>query len=289
MARRTGGTALRNTVTEAQSRRSVSISSSSPSSSSSQLSITLKSSDLDCPTCLEPLKGPIYQCRNGHITCSACLNKVHKKCPACRIPIGDIRCRAMERVIESSVVPCCNAVYGCKETSSYGNGSAHEEVCVYVRCFCPLPNCSYTGAYKDLQTHALNTHSWDVENLIPFEFDYAQIFSMNLAKSKTALFQEEKEGDLIVVQAVKGTHGGVCVTASHIAPSTLGLRNLSCSLAKLNAYTTLRIGLMVKKIQKVREPEEPKEDFLFIPDYMLSDDHLKMQICVGNELSYAHI
>lgn len=46
-------------ITEAQSRRSVS---SSPSSSSSQQCVKLKVSDvLDCPTCCEPLKRPIYQ------------------------------------------------------------------------------------------------------------------------------------------------------------------------------------------------------------------------------------
>lgn len=94
---------------------------------------------------------------------------------------------------------------------------------------------------------------------------------------------------MIVVQTFKRTNGGVCVTVSHIAPLSLGLRNLSCSLAKLNAYTTLRLGVMVKKIQKLREQEEPREDFLFIPDYMLSDNHLKMQICVGSEFKYVHI
>ncbi|KAG2322043.1 hypothetical protein Bca52824_015256 [Brassica carinata] len=278
-------------VTEAPSRRSVGRSSSSPSSSSSlQLSVQLNCSEiLDCPTCLEPLKGPIYQCRNGHLTCYECLPRVHRQCPACRIPIGDVRCRAMERVIESSTVPCRNAIYGCRETTLYGNQWNHEKECVHVRCRCPLPDCSYTGGYKHLQSHARLRHSWDVENLTPFVFDSPQIFSMNLARKKTALFQEEKEGDLVVVQAVKGTNGGVYVTVSCIAPLTPGLRSLSCSIAKLNAYTTLKLGLMVKKIQSVREPEEPTEDFLFIPDYMLSDDHLKMQICIGNEFKYAHI
>ncbi|CAH8363038.1 unnamed protein product [Eruca vesicaria subsp. sativa] len=274
-------------IGDTQSRRSVS--SSSPGSSSSQQLIKLKSSEiLDCPTCCEPLKRPIYQCSNGHLACSLCCLKLRKKCPFCRLPIGEIRCRAMEKVIESSMVPCRNSTYGCQHTSPYGDQSTHERRCMYVACFCPLPHCNYTGAYMDVQTHARATHSWDAENLIPFVFDTPQIFSMNLAKKKTTIFQEEKGGDLVVVQAFKGTHGGVCVTVSCITPM-YGSPNLSCSLAKLNAYTTLRLGVRVKKIQKVVEPEEPKDDFMFVPDYMLSGDHLKMQICVGSEYKYVHI
>ncbi|KAF8048246.1 hypothetical protein N665_2591s0001 [Sinapis alba] len=271
-------------VREAQSRGG------SPDASSSQLSVKLKSSELlDCPTCLDPLMGPIYQCTNGHLTCSSCLGKVRNQCPFCRMPIGEIRCRAMERLIESSLVPCCNAIYGCRETSPYGNQSRHEKACAYVPCFCPLPDCNYTGAYKNLQAHTRASHSWDVENLTPFVFDTPQMFNMNLAKKMTAVFQEKKEGDLIVVQAFKGTQGGVLVTVSSIVPSISGLRDLSCSIAKLNGYTTLKLGLMVKKIQNVREQEEPKDAFMFIPDYMLSDDQCKMQICVGRKYKYAHI
>ncbi|KAL0701020.1 hypothetical protein Bca4012_057142 [Brassica carinata] len=123
------------------------------------------------------------------------------------------------------------------------------------------------------ETHALASHSWDTENLIPFVFDSSQLFSMSLAKKKTTVFQEE--GDLVVVQSFKGAHGSVCVTVSCIAPMSL------------NAYTTLKLGLMVKIILKVREQAELKDDFMFFPDYMLSGDHLKMQICIGSEYKYA--
>ncbi|KAL0801093.1 hypothetical protein Bca101_056269 [Brassica carinata] len=96
---------------------------------------------------------------------------------------------------------------------------------------------------------------------------------MRLAKKKTTVFQEE--GDLVVVQSFKGAHGSVCVTVSCIAPMSL------------NAYITLKLGLMVKIILKVREQAELKDDFMFFPDYMLSGDHLKMQICIGSEYKYA--
>ncbi|CAG7903941.1 unnamed protein product [Brassica rapa] len=275
------------TVAEAQSRGYLGSSSSSSSIPSSP--VKLNSTEiLDCPTCLEPLRGPIYQCHNGHITCSPCLPRVYKHCPVCRMPIGDIRCRAMEMVIESSAVPCRYAMYGCKETTLYGD-QAHEKVCLYTRCQCPVTNCNYAGGYKEVEAHARLLHSWDVEDLTPFVFNTPQIFSINLARTSRAVFQEEKEGDMIVVQTFKRTNAGLCVTVNHIAPLSLGLRNLSCSIAKLNSFTTLRLGVMVKRIQNVREQEEPIEDFLFIPDYMLIDNHLKMQICVGSEFKYVHI
>nr|BAA85460.1 ORF-b [Brassica rapa] len=204
------------------------------------------------------------------------------------MPIGDIRCRAMEMVIESSAVPCRYAMYGCKETTLYGD-QAHEKVCLYTRCQCPVTNCNYAGGYKEVEAHARLLHSWDVEDLTPFVFNTPQIFSINLARTSRAVFQEEKEGDMIVVQTFKRTNAGLCVTVNHIAPLSLGLPNLSCSIAKLNSFTTLRLGVMVKRIQNVREQEEPSEDFLFIPDYMLIDNHLKMQICVGSEFKYVHI
>ena len=48
---------------------------------------------LECPVCLEtPKAGPLYQCENGHILCSGCIDKV-QECPQCRakLPVTRIR------------------------------------------------------------------------------------------------------------------------------------------------------------------------------------------------------
>ncbi|KAG7586023.1 Zinc finger SIAH-type [Arabidopsis thaliana x Arabidopsis arenosa] len=262
----------------------------SGSPNSSQL-VKLQSSDvLDCPTCCEPLKRPIYQCSNGHLACSSCCKKLNKRCSFCRCNIGDIRCRAMEKVIEASLVPCRNAKHGCKETTTYCNQSSHEKVCFYAQCSCPVSNCNYIGSYTNLKRHACSTaHAWDEDDvLIPFVFDRPRIFTMNLGKKKTVVFKEEKEGDLIVVQAFKGSEG-VYVTVNRIAHMALGIRGFSCSLAKLNQYSTVRIGTMVKKIQKVREQMDPQDDVMWIPPKMLSGEHWKMQICIGDKYKYIHI
>lgn len=214
---------------------------------------------------------------------------MNKRCSFCRSPIGDIRCRAMEKVIETTIVPCPNAKYGCKESTAYGiESSSHEKLCVFAPCFCPVQNCNYVGSYTDLIDHTHAAHFWDEDELIPFVFDSPLIFGMNLSKKKMAVLQEEKDGDLIVVQAFVGPEG-VSVTVSCIAPLAPGIRNLSCSLAKLNQYTTLRLGLVVKKIQKVNGQMQFEDGFMFIPSYMLSGDNLKMQICIGSEYKYIHI
>lgn len=62
-------------------------------------------------------------------------------------------------------------------------------------------------------------------------FDTPLIFGMNLGTKNMVFFREEKEGDLIVVQAFKGSEG-VYVTLNCIAPMAPGIRNLSCSLAR---------------------------------------------------------
>ncbi|KAG7650777.1 E3 ubiquitin-protein ligase SINA-like 5 [Arabidopsis thaliana] len=253
--------------------------------------VKLQSSDvLDCPTCCEPLKRPIYQCSNGHLACSSCCQKLNKKCSFCRCNIGDIRCRAMEKVIEASIVPCPNAKHGCKETTTYCNQSSHEKVCKFVRCSCPVSNCNYVSSYSNLKSHACSTaHVWGEDDIhFQLVIDRPRIFNMNLGRKKTVVFKEEKEGDLIVVQAFKGLEG-VYVTVNRIAHMAPGIRDLSCSLAKLNEYSTLRSGSLVKKIQKVREKMHLEDDLMWIPPKMLSGDHWKMQICIAYGYKFIHI
>ena len=46
---------------------------------------------LECPVCFEVTRtGPVFNCRNGHLICSACKPKV-KSCPVCRSV--DLDCR----------------------------------------------------------------------------------------------------------------------------------------------------------------------------------------------------
>ncbi|KFK33270.1 hypothetical protein AALP_AA6G352900 [Arabis alpina] len=240
---------------------------SSSSNKDSSLFVTLLDSDvLDCPICCEPLKTPIFQCDNGHLACSVCCTKVRNRCPCCTLPIGYIRCRAMEKVIETSRVSCTNAKYGCKQNMLYGNRFHHEKLCVFTPCSCPIHNCNYTGYYKDVNNHVRLKHKDDV---IPFVWDASVRISLDIDQ-KTTVFQEEKSGEVIVVQLFQGLHV-VYVTVSCIRPLSPVVGTLSCYLVNVTVDSSLKQVFKVKNIQKVGN-EHPKDGFMVIPSYMLSGE-----------------
>ena len=53
----------------------------------------------ECPVCFEPLQKPVFQCRNGHLMCCACVGKIersrNKACPTCRVALTE-RIRSLE-------------------------------------------------------------------------------------------------------------------------------------------------------------------------------------------------
>ncbi|KAL1206998.1 E3 ubiquitin-protein ligase SINA-like 7 [Cardamine amara subsp. amara] len=100
-----------------------------------------------------PVIEPIEMCDNGHVACSCCCPKLSNKCPACASSIGQIRCRAMESVLESIFVPCRNEKLGCTQNVSYVKESTHAKECYFSPCSCPVQDCDYTGSYKDLYSH----------------------------------------------------------------------------------------------------------------------------------------
>ncbi|CAA0406020.1 unnamed protein product [Arabidopsis thaliana] len=257
---------------------------SSSSSKDSPLSVTLLDPDvLDCPICCEPLKIPIFQCDNGHLACTLCCTKVRNRCPSCTLPIGYVRCRAMEKVIEASRVSCLNAKYGCKESTSYGNRFSHEQVCVFTPCSCPILDCHYTGYYKDLKNHVRAEHK---DDLISFVWNTRLTISLDLNK-KTTILQEENDGHVIVVQVFRALHA-VYVSVSCIAPLTPGVGRLSCRLAKITVDSLLKQGFMVKNIQKVTN-EHPEDGFMLIPSYLFSgNDNLNLQIWIGHGRIFVH-
>uniref|UniRef100_A0A1J3DUI3 RING-type E3 ubiquitin transferase n=1 Tax=Noccaea caerulescens TaxID=107243 RepID=A0A1J3DUI3_NOCCA len=258
------------------------VNSQSSSSRDSPLSLMLLDPDvLDCPICYEALKIPIFQCDNGHVACSACCTKVRNRCPSCTLPIGYIRCRAMEKVIEASRVSCPNAKYGCKENMLYGSRFSHEKLCVFAPCSCPVRNCNYVGYHKDLNSHVRDKHKDD--DVIPFVWDKSLSISFHV-REDTTILQEENDGEVIVVKAFKGLHV-VYVTVSCIAPSAPpGVGKLSCHLVNRAADSSLTQGFMVKNIGKVGN-EQPEDGFVVIPSYMLAGDVL---ISIGRGRIFVH-
>ena len=101
----------------------------------------------------------VFQCDNRHMACSSCCSKLRDICPTCASPIGHIRCRGMETVIESVFLPCINAELGCAEKVSFLKESTHKKESSFSLCSCPVQECNYTGSYTDLYDHyAIYTH-----------------------------------------------------------------------------------------------------------------------------------
>jgi len=66
---------------------------------------------IECPVCMiTPRRGYIYQCYNGHVTCSTCYQRLkqdHNRCPECNEPYQrdkDNRCLMAEKLRDGSVL-----------------------------------------------------------------------------------------------------------------------------------------------------------------------------------------
>ncbi|KAL6847806.1 hypothetical protein ACP4OV_021934 [Aristida adscensionis] len=122
---------------------------------------TIEVGAFSCHECTRPLRPPIFQCSLGHhFFCSSCCDgQPGKKCPLCsqRAPLQ--RSRAMDRAVESIVVPCSYAKYGCcAESIPYYHREAHEKACPRAPCFCPEPGCAFAGRAEELFGHFAADH-----------------------------------------------------------------------------------------------------------------------------------
>ncbi|KDP22663.1 hypothetical protein JCGZ_02505 [Jatropha curcas] len=161
-------------------------------------SVIVKSFDmelLDCPICFKPFDIPIFQCENGHTACSSCCQNIAKKCPSCAMPIGSIRCRAIEMVLESVQVRCRNVKYRCFRTFSYGKSFfEHEKICAQFPCSCPIQGCKSKDNASDLYEHCTKDHLDCVSNFI---FDYA--FTISFSIDDKFVFLRERGGVLFIL------------------------------------------------------------------------------------------
>eukprot|EP00938_MAST-03A_sp_MAST-3A-sp1_P005758 g5758.t1 len=126
---------------------------------------------LECPICLDTMGPPIFQCREGHLICSPCREKIDK-CPTCRIPLDNIRNRALENMVAKMVMPCPNRIYGCTMTPRFEDMARHQEVCQYRMYHCPRSrsSCTWQGPLSQVANHLKEKHnmafSYDDHGLI---------------------------------------------------------------------------------------------------------------------------
>ncbi|KAG9157837.1 hypothetical protein Leryth_000023 [Lithospermum erythrorhizon] len=170
---------------------------------------------LDCPICYEALTIPVYQCENGHIACASCCFRIGYKCPSCSQRIGTIRCRSIERIINSVKFVCPNLEYGCKETMFYNKREAHGKACIFAPCSCPLESCDYVGSAKNLYAHFRGKHFSSASR---FNYKDPLEFFLDIDEPRTVILQEKTDGRIFILNHVDGPFPHainlICIAAS---------------------------------------------------------------------------
>lgn len=99
------------------------------------------------------------QCKNGHIICALCCEKLKQGCPSCSKPTGRIRNIAIEKILESLEVSCKHAAHGCQEVLKFTKQRDHEEhLCKYRSYLCPIPHCQHKCPKGEMPLHFEQEH-----------------------------------------------------------------------------------------------------------------------------------
>ena len=111
------------------------------------------------PCCYEYILPPIWQCKQGHLICTSCKNKV-LSCPTCRGTLDTIRCLALEKISESLQFPC---KYDCDKMLHTSEKLQHEDECQLHPFNCPMDgynNCqNWKGDRNAVVKHLLSHHT----------------------------------------------------------------------------------------------------------------------------------
>lgn len=105
---------------------------------------TVEAEKIRCDICFQPFGDQIFMCKNGHPACASCCLTMNRKC-YCTEPIGDIRCRPLETILEAMTRPCSFKAHGCREIVSYAGMRGHEAACRFAPHHCPFDGCTYYG------------------------------------------------------------------------------------------------------------------------------------------------
>lgn len=129
--------------------------------SNAKLSIQTQPPDyLICPICMEFYLGhSIFQCNEGHVLCVTCFIRldVPRKCPSCRIPMGEIRNRVLEEIAGKYPVQCKWRY--CKHIGPAQNFWSHKCYCEHRHGQCVLKDCGWEGYGDELETHLKEKHN----------------------------------------------------------------------------------------------------------------------------------
>jgi E3 ubiquitin-protein ligase SIAH1 len=115
--------------------------------------------ELECVVCMTAMHQGIYQCMNGHVVCGECKPRLRGTCATCRVPLGDTRNRAMERIAACIEMPCRFSDSGCTASLTGALREQHECGCSFRPFACPLSaSCPFEGSLEDLSAHLQSAH-----------------------------------------------------------------------------------------------------------------------------------
>ncbi|CAK7344125.1 unnamed protein product [Dovyalis caffra] len=220
------------------------------------------------------------ECENGHTACSSCCSKLAHKCPSCLLPIGHIRCRAIEKVLESAKISCQNMKYGCKETVYYSKKGDHEKTCIYAPCSCPVSGCSFISSSEQLYSHLSSSHVGDMKQ---FEYNCSIPVSF-IASEKFVVLQEEKEGVVFILNNALQLMGNV-IMVSCIGPSSKG--GYSYELSAKSEGNSLIFRSFTPCIQS-RVDNPPSGRFLLVPGgFFGAGEQITLDLCIWRKDAYS--
>ncbi|KAL8472682.1 hypothetical protein ACS0TY_029774 [Phlomoides rotata] len=233
---------------------------------SGPLSMTLADPDLlDCPICFEPLSSPVYQCENGHTACGSCCTTILKnKCSNCCLPIGTIRCRAIEKVVVSVRVTCQYMPYGCAEMFSYSKKVAHEKACNYVPLSCPCIGCDFVGISKCLYDH----FPWKHKDFSRQFYFNTQVFIGVSSTDNHVILREGRKGVLFILNRCNETIGS-CFNVVCLAPPASENRYSYELTASENRYS-VNVKTSVVEMMPKWTAQPPAKMSLIVPSNFIS-------------------
>lgn len=235
---------------------------------------------LDCPICFEPLTVPVFQCdQNGHIACSSCCTKIKNKCPSCSCLIGSNRCRAIEKVVESSTTPCQNIKYGCNTQVTYNKKNEHENTCVCSPCSCPYIGCNFVSSTKELYQHFSNNHLDSATGFMYDVFDLDSFLRITLKKNDSIfVILQRHSGTLFILHNRVEVLGNV-VMVSCIQPSFMEGFNYDILVSK--KQSSLKFQSVTKSTPSLQINGLPSTSFLLIPcDFFDSCGQVKIDVTI---------
>lgn len=225
--------------------------------------------------------GFAIQCRNGHVACPFCCQKLNNICACCRYPM-DYRSRALEKVIESAQAKCKNAKYGCKETINYSKKQEHEKTCFYEPCSCPISDCNFVGSSNQLYQHFNIKHKNSA-----VRFSYNTLLRITLkADEKSLILQEEKDNVLFILHNSVVEGFGNLLTVNCIASkSDELLLDYDIQARDSSRLHCLKFQSITATTQKLDDMPSPTR-YLLVPwDFFGYNGHLGLDICIWKPLT----